>query len=72
MEENSKCPKCPKCGSNDIVPIVYGMPSDELFEKEGVHEVLLGGCLVNEDSPCWHCKSCQNNWGKYSKKITQE
>ena len=63
MEKNIKCPKC---GSNNTVPIVYGMPPYELFEKEEIHEVILGGCIVHDDSPSWHCKDCENYWGKYS------
>ncbi|KYC52473.1 MAG: hypothetical protein AMQ22_00809 [Candidatus Methanofastidiosum methylothiophilum] len=69
MEKNSKCPKC---GSNNIVPIVYGMPSYEFLEKEGVQEVLLGGCIVNDSSPIWHCKDCQNYWGNYSDRLESE
>jgi len=69
MEKNSKCPKC---GSTNIVPIVYGMPSYELLEKEGMSEVLLGGCIVNDFSPSWHCKDCQNYWGKYSDNLEGE
>lgn len=69
MEKNSKCPKC---GSNNIVPIVYGMPSYEFLEKEGVQEVLLGGCIVNDSSPIWHCKDCQKYWGNYSDRLESE
>ena len=69
MEKNLKCPKC---GSNNIVPIVYGMPSYELLEKEGMREVLLGGCIVNDLSPIWHCKDCQNYWGNYSDHLESE
>ncbi len=63
MEKNQKCPKC---GSNNTVPIMYGMPPYELLEKEEIHEVILGGCIVHDESPCWHCKDCEHYWGKYS------
>lgn len=30
---------CPKCGSDNIIPIVYGYPAKELFEesRKGEH-----------------------------------
>jgi hypothetical protein len=37
-------PACPECGSNEyVVPIVYGYPSEELFEAADRGEVCLGG-----------------------------
>jgi hypothetical protein len=37
-------PACPECGSREnVIPIVYGYPSDELFEAADRGEVELGG-----------------------------
>ncbi|UCH79180.1 MAG: hypothetical protein JSU81_04330 [Candidatus Coatesbacteria bacterium] len=37
-------PACPKCGSDEnVIPIVYGYPSEELFEAAERGEVALGG-----------------------------
>lgn len=35
---------CPKCKSKNIIPIVYGYPSSELFELSAQGKVKLGGC----------------------------
>jgi len=29
-----KNPKCPKCGGENTVPIYYGLPMYEMYEKE--------------------------------------
>lgn len=37
-------PACPQCGSDEnVLPIVYGYPSEELFEAAERGEVALGG-----------------------------
>ena len=53
---------CPKCKSNDVIPIVYGMPTEELFEESKKGNFLLGGCCI-DDSAQWHCKKCDYEWG---------
>ena len=61
-----KNPKiCPKCGSSKVVPIVYGLPlenlekpGDDLFGAEKRGEVELGGCLVHTNNPNFRCKAC--------------
>ena len=55
-------PKCPKCDSDKVVQIVFGYPSDELFESADRGEVSLGGCCVEVDDPEWHCDDCENEW----------
>lgn len=35
---------CPKCKSKNIISIVYGYPSSELFELSEQGKVKLGGC----------------------------
>lgn len=49
---------CPMChtGANSI-RIVYGMPSKEMFEKSEKGEVKLGGCVVDDCIPHYHCKT---------------
>ena len=52
-----KRPNCPICGENDqVIPIIYGMPAPELFEKEEVGKVRLGGCIIDQDNKEWYCK----------------
>ena len=57
-----KLKKCPKCKSQEVIPIIYGLPGLDLAEKESNGEVKLGGCLVIEGNPEWHCKNCGYEW----------
>ena len=59
--------KCPKCGKN-LIEIIYGMPSSELFEAEERGEVILGGCEVFDDQPEYHCKNCDVDYSRDLKK----
>ena len=47
---------CPNGHSDNIIPIVYGYPSDELFEQAKQGEIHLGGCCITQDDPHWYCK----------------
>lgn len=40
---------CPECGSRQLVPIVYGLPSPELEQRARRQEVALGGCELFGD-----------------------
>ena len=60
MEKNQD--KCPKCGSKEYIPIVYGYPSYEAFEKSERGEIVLGGCCVGPDSKRHICKKCNENY----------
>ena len=58
---------CPKCGGK-VVPIVYGMPMEELREKADRGEVILGGCCIALDekgkqiAPQWGCIDCDERF----------
>ncbi len=54
--------KCPKCGSNEVIPIVYGYPSEELFLRAEAGKVKLGGCCVEAFAMDRHCKKCGEEW----------
>ncbi len=56
--------QCPKCDSKNAIPIVYGFPAPELFEKAEVGKVKLGGCCIEESSPEFFCEDCENEWNK--------
>ena len=62
--------KCPSCGEQ-LVDIVYGMPSSILFEKSNRQEVFLGGCCIIEDmeQPIYHCYNCNKH---YYKDLTED
>ena len=57
-KEGRGTPKCPSCGSNKVVPILYGMPGPELIEAYQKGEVELGGCVIGDNDPEWRCKVC--------------
>jgi hypothetical protein len=53
---------CPSRGSEDTVPIVYGLPTRELEEAAGRGELVLGGCLVSFDAADRACENCGHHW----------
>jgi predicted Zn-ribbon and HTH transcriptional regulator len=54
--------RCPQCHSEDLVRIVYGMPSEEMVEESVAGRVALGGCLVWPDAPDYTCQNCGYEW----------
>ena len=56
-------PVCPACQSSNVAPIVYGYPSEEMFDDTSI---VLGGCCIESDSPEWYCKECEKEWGLVS------
>lgn len=52
---------CPRCGSTALVPVIYGYPDPQLFEREERGEVLLGGCVIQPDAPAVVCRRCGAN-----------
>ena len=53
---------CPACGSDDRIPIVYGLPTDYAIERANRGEVALGGCLIEDRNPHWECRACGKQW----------
>ncbi|MDQ3315997.1 MAG: hypothetical protein M3522_01540 [Actinomycetota bacterium] len=53
---------CPKCGSEDGLPIIYGMPSEEMVEESIAGLVALGGCAFWPGSPNRTCSNCGHDW----------
>ena len=56
-------PTCPECGKGDPLRIAYGYPGFDMFEAEQRGELLLGGCVIEPDSPTWACRACRHTWG---------
>jgi hypothetical protein len=56
---------CPTCGSTDmVVPIVYGEPTSETWERAKAGKIGLGGCVVTDNDPAWRCKACRADFGR--------
>ncbi len=53
---------CPRCHSDEVVPIVYGMPSADLAEDARAGRVALGGSLMGPEAPDWRCVVCGCEW----------
>jgi hypothetical protein len=49
-------PKCPFGHSDNIIPIVYGMPGKKLMEKSQHGKIYLGGCLISDCDPRYYCR----------------
>ena len=62
LRDGKKCPECNDEGS--IVEIAYGYPGAEMIEKYEKGEIKLGGCMVSEDNPDWHCNKCDHEWSR--------
>ncbi len=49
--------ECPKGNHSDsIIPIIYGFPSEEMFQKSDSGLVALGGCGLPENPKKYWCK----------------
>lgn len=55
---------CPKCGSNEVVKILYGLPTSEAMEAAEQGKYFLGGCIVGINDPTTFCKNCEYSWGE--------
>ncbi|MDD5747440.1 MAG: hypothetical protein PHP64_00050 [Actinomycetota bacterium] len=53
---------CPNCGSDAVVPIVYGTTTPELAERAAKREIRIGGYAVGVDKPNWACNNCGHLW----------
>jgi hypothetical protein len=54
--------KCPKCSKDFVIPIRYGMPGSEMQKDYYEGKIKLGGCLMAENSPNYHCNDCKYEW----------
>ena len=53
----NKSSECPNCGEQQLVPIVYGFPSDLTRQLSQKGVVELGGCIISGDDPSFRCQS---------------
>ena len=63
--------KCVKCGSHNTGAYLYGMPLfDEALEKDlAEKKIFLGGCMVTELDPQFHCNECNQDFGYTTKRL---
>lgn len=66
-------PACPECGSHDVIPIIYGLPSPETETRAALGEVMLGGCVVFDNAPDMFCTSCSTSYRDHrAKRLFEE
>jgi hypothetical protein len=53
--KNKKKVRCIKGHTNRIIPIVYGMPSEQMMKKAEKGLIHLGGCIVSDCDPHFYC-----------------
>jgi hypothetical protein len=48
---------CPICKQSDqVIDIVYGLPTKEAFEEADEGSLYLGGCIEFGNDPKYYCK----------------
>ena len=62
---------CPNCGKK-MLDIVYGMPAPETIEKAKRGELFLGGCMIKDNQPEYHCNICRRSYSKDLKTYIEE
>lgn len=56
---------CPRCGSDKVVPLLYGLPPSEWVEAAGRGEITLGGPVIREGMPTRLCAACGHRFGRW-------
>ena len=67
--------RCPKCQSTNRAEILWGtVDKKAVKEMKKRKEIVLGGCLVSENEPKWHCNDCRTRWGlsDFSRRLQHE
>ena len=61
----TETPACPRCGSQKVIPVLYGLPSQEAMEAGRRGELAFGGCCLPprlSDMNRWCCRQCHFRW----------
>ena len=62
---------CPNCGGK-LIDIIYGMPDYTIGEKAMKGEIHLGGCIISDDDPIYHCNNCRRSYFENLKDYIEE
>ena len=63
--DNNNGDKCPRCSSRNIGRWEFGLAPSVPEEEIKSGRVHVGGCVVYEDAPQYHCNDCGYDWGKW-------
>lgn len=64
--KNSTKLNCPFCSSQNVAEILYGLPdfgSKKLQKELESGRIVLGGCVIDKNSPLYLCNDCGKKWG---------
>lgn len=50
--------RCPACRARGLVPIMYGMPTSEVWGDVRLGRIAIGGCVISVDDPDRQCIEC--------------
>ena len=59
MEKDVFCPQCEK----KVLKILYGLPAPSFMENPP-KDVILGGCVIDDNSPSYYCPHCHKYFMK--------
>lgn len=57
---------CPNCGK-ELSEVLYGLVNlddDELKKEIEDKKIILGGCVIDENSPKYYCRFCNHYYDK--------
>jgi len=60
-KEAAPCPRCEQ--ADKVIPIIYGLPGEDLEQDAKNEKVVLAGCLVGPTDPAYYCKRCGMDFG---------
>ena len=63
---------CVKCGGHNTAEYLYGMPhmTEDLEKNIADGKVKLGGCMVTDFDPKYHCNDCNQDFGFSAKRLS--
>ena len=54
--------RCPRCHSDEVIPIVYGVPTPKMVEESWEGWMALGGRVAWPGAPDWRCVVWGHEW----------
>ena len=55
---------CPVCGSESVIPILYGLHTAALKPLSEARQVEIAGCCWDEAKPSSRCRDCGHAWAR--------
>lgn len=54
--------RCPHCGSERVVPVIYGLDKREREALRGGPVAV--GDVIGDEAKVWECGDCYHRWGR--------